>query len=441
MKNLSRLMRSDLKKGFLGNINMWWIFSRAFVLLSLGALLLWNLFLAIDMINLNMNDFGKFYYSAIAFLKGRNMYDINPAMMIPVSALEYHIFTNLNPPHFTIIVLPFAFFSQKTALLLWFFINVFFLWISLLIIFRELEVKFSLWRVTLLVTSILAFAGTGTVVVTGQLSFIIMFLITLFWLESRHGRWNRAAIYLGLSMSIKLFLLIFLPYLLLRKQWRAVIVASGVALSCYCLGIMIFGWDNYRIWLNGFQSVNWSWASMNASIQGFLARLLAPSYFYQPLLLTKPVLVKLLWMVTSGLIGATTLGLTIHDTRKEEVDCSYALLLVAAQLISPLGWLYYSFLSFGPLIAVGVTRYRSWQEKKGAERTLLKARNALIIFSFLGFVIPFNFLVSLQPSTFITLTLGSAYFWATLALWTGLCFDSMLTWKQVPPKLAWAWSK
>jgi hypothetical protein len=54
------------------------------------------------MININMNDFGKFYYSAVSLLQGRNIYDINPAMLISVSALEYGIFLNLNPSHFTI---------------------------------------------------------------------------------------------------------------------------------------------------------------------------------------------------------------------------------------------------------------------------------------------------------------------------------------------------
>ena len=407
----------------------WWIFSRSFILISIGGLLLWNIYLAIIMIKLNMNDFGKFYYSAVSFLQGRNIYDINPAMLIPVSTLEYYIFLNLNPPHFTILILPLALFSPKIALLLWSLISLFFFLASLFIIFREVEVKFNSWRVMLLVIGLLAFAGTGSVAVTGQLSFIMMLLITLFWVESRNDRWIRAGIYLGLSMSIKLFLMIFLPYLLLRKRWRAVIVASGVALSCYCLGIMILGWDNYRVWLHDLQLANWSWAVMNASLQGFFARLLVPNPYFQPFF-TKPALVKPLWLITGGLVGIVTLALTIRDKSRKEVDRSYALLLVAAQLISPLGWIYYSFLAFGPLIALGVSWYRAWQEKKEADRSLLKARNSLILIALLGFLLPFNCLLYFQPNMFITFSLGSAYFWATLALWIGLCVDGKLAWRR-----------
>lgn len=405
----------------------WWILSRASILISIGCLLLWNIYLAIIMIKLNMNDFGKFYYSALSFLQGRNIYDINPAMLIPVSALEYYIFLNLNPPHFTILILPLALFSPKIALLLWSLISLLFFLASFFIIFREVEVKFNSWRVVLLVIGLLAFAGTGTVVVTGQLSFIMMLLITLFWVDSRNDRWIRAAIYLGLAMSIKLFLMIFLPYLLLRKRWRAVIVASGVALACYGLGIMILGWDNYRVWLHDLQLANWSWAAMNASVQGLFSRLLAPTPYFQPFF-TKPALVKPLWLITGGLVGIVTLALTIPDKSRKEVDRNYALLLVAAQLISPLGWIYYSWLAFGPLIALGVSWYRAWQEQKEADRSLLKARNFLMLIALLGFLLPLNCLLNFQPNMFITFSLGSAYFWATLALWLGLCLDVKLAW-------------
>ena len=435
-----RMMVIGPRAWFAGKINkqkdlqsVRWILSWLLIMIPIfyviACLLLLNTYFAIDMLSYNMNDFGKYYYSAVSFLQGRNIYDINPAMLIPVSVLEYHIFLNLIPPHFTLLILPLALFSPQIALLLWILINLFCLLASLLIIFRKLKVKFNSWRVMLLVIGLLAFAGTGAVVFTGQLSFIMMLLITLFWAESRSDRWVRAGIYLGLSMSIKLFLLIFFPYLLLRKKWRAVIVASGVALSCYCLGVMIFGWDNYRFWLNGLQSAKWSWGAMNASVQGFFARLLATSPNFQPFFI-KPALVKLLWLVTGGLIGVVTLGITIHDKSREEVDRSYALLLVAAQLISPLGWIYYSWLAFGPLIALVVSWYRSWQEKKEADRSLLKVRNSLILIALLGFLIPLNCPLYFQPNVFITFSLGSAYFWATLALWIGLCVDGKLAWRR-----------
>lgn len=400
----------------------WWLFLYCLLIALSIYLLLWNIDLAMIMIKLNMNDFGKLYYATLAFLQGSNLYDLNPAMIIPVSPLEMHIFLNLNPPHFHLLILPLAYFTPKTAFILWAAISFSCLLMSLYIIFHEVKVKLNLWKLMLLIVAILAFAGTSTVVVTGQVSFILMLLFTLFWMNSRHGRWKSAAIYLGLLVAFKLFLIIFLPYLLLQKKWGALFTASGVALACGCVGLLVFGWDSYRLWLHGLGLVDWHWVAMNSSLQGLFSRLLAASPQFLPACL-RPTFIQPLWLAAGGLIGLVTLALTSHDNSKEALDRSLALLLVAAQLISPLGWIYYAWLAFGPLTALWVYWHEDWPKDREADRSLRRARNVLILFSFLGFLIPYNCLSSLQPNQFITFSLGSAYLWATLTLWTGLCVD------------------
>jgi hypothetical protein len=408
----------------------WWSFSYCFIIALIIYLTLYNIDYAMIMIKLNMNDFGKLYYAAVSFLQGGNFYDLSPAMIIPVSPLELHIFLNLNPPHFHLLLLPFAIFSPKIALFLWSAISFIFSLTSLYIIFHEVKVLFNFWRLMLLIVALLAFAGTATVVVTGQISFILMLPLTLFWMNSRHGRWNAAAIYLGLSMAIKLFLIIFIPYLLLRKKWRALFIASGVALACYGVGLLLFGWDSYRLWLHSLKLADWHWMGINSSLQGFFSRLLAASPVFLPAF-GKPTLIKPLWLATGGLIGLVTLALTTHDNSKEEVDRSLALLFVAAQLISPLGWIYYSWLAFGPIIALWVSWYEDWPKDREADKSLWRARNVLILFTLLGFLIPYNCLLLFQPNQFITFSSGSTYFWATLTLWAGLCVDWRLASRQI----------
>jgi hypothetical protein len=411
--------------------NYKWVFLRAFFLLFCGALLLWNVYLAFMMFNINMNDFGKFYYSAVGFLQGRNLYDINPAMPVLVSPLEYKIFLNLNPPHFMLLILPLAFFSPNIALLLWSLINLFFFIVSIIIIFQEVKVKLNLQRVIILVVVLLAFAGTGAVVVTGQLSFIMMFLITIFWVESRQNNWNKGAIFLGLAISIKMFLLIFIPYLLLRKKWLSFLITISVALSVFVLGILLFGIDSHLIWLKSLQLVDWTWASMNVSIHGFLSRLFDNSPYYQPIII-KPQFINPLWIFCVSLVGIFTFPLIIGDNGKKEVDRSYAMLLTIAQLISPLGWIYYLWFVIGPITALGVGWYKNWHEKYEYVKPLLVIRNSLLLFAISGFLIPLTFLLSFQPNALITFTLGSIYFWATLALWASLIADRFLDLHMIP---------
>ena len=68
---------------------------------------------------LQMNDFGKFYYSSRAFLDGTDMYGPNPATAVPVTHAETRQFWNMNPPHFHLLILPLARLPPLVALALW----------------------------------------------------------------------------------------------------------------------------------------------------------------------------------------------------------------------------------------------------------------------------------------------------------------------------------
>ena len=60
----------------------------------------------------------------------------------------------------------------------------------------------------------------GMVVCTGNIALLLMLLITLGLADARHGRWGKAGSWLGLALSIKPFLLIFVPYLVLKGAAR-----------------------------------------------------------------------------------------------------------------------------------------------------------------------------------------------------------------------------
>lgn len=412
-------------------IRPWFVISRVVMVLSTILLIFWNIYLILVMVNKpNFNDFGKFYYSTLAFLNERNIYDISPASIIPVSALEFGKFLNLNPPHFHIFFLPFAFFSPNTAFFLWETVSFFCLIVSFIIIFKEIGISMNPFRVWVIILGVMAFAGTGTIIITGQLSFIILLFVTLFWIEARHDRWTRAGVFLGIGLSIKIFLVIFLPYLILRKKFFSALMATMVAGLFFVLGILILEGKTYQLWLEALKSIDWHWASMNASINGLLARVFDSSPYFIPLL-KKPGIVRPIWFFSAGIVGIITLAISILDTSNEMVDRSFALLFIGAQLISPLGWLYYHWFCIGPVIALIAFWHKKHDENYFFKNGLFGVRNIFLIFSFLGFLVPFNSLAYFQPSLLATITLGSTYFWATLALWLALCIDWLPLVKQL----------
>src|SRR4030095_653631 len=109
--------------------------------------------------------------------------------------------------------------------------------------------------------------------ITGQLSLLLLLALTVCWVAARHGRWMAAAALLGASASIKPFLLVFVPYLMLTRRFRALLVVAVVAVVSFGAGWFVFGGDAYRAWYRALsQSGDWAWAVMNASTLAWFRR-------------------------------------------------------------------------------------------------------------------------------------------------------------------------
>jgi hypothetical protein len=364
---------------------------------------------------LDMNDFGKFYYSARAFLEGRDMYAPSPATDMRFEQAPDLRLLNMNPPHFHLLVVPLAILDPNRAVALWMGLSLFALVVSVLIIGRELGMSWTPTRVLIAAAGILSFGGTQAFFVTGQLSMLLLLALTICWLNARHGRWRTAGLWLGICLSVKPFLLIFVPYLLGTRRYRALAVALAAAAACFAIGWLVFGVHAYLSWYGALsQSGDWAWTVMNASTFALFRR----AFDLQPIvtpLLVKPQLVKL-WMVVAGVIGILTVAVTIADTTRAAVDRAFALLLVAAQLISPLGWIYYVTLAAGPVAAVAI-------RPRTESRRLQWTGAGLAAAAAAGFAWPLPFMGAFQPHRWATLLIASAYGWATLALWAWLMLD------------------
>jgi hypothetical protein len=385
---------------------------------SFIVLLLWNALLGALMASrLHMNDFGKFYYSARLFLSGADMYQPTPATWIPVSSSVTGLFLNLNPPHLHLLILPLALLSPKWALAVWWVLNAVCLTLVCNLVRRELHVEIpgSFHGRLRAAAAFLGCSATGAVIVTGQLSFIIMLPMTLAWLAARHGRWRAAGVYLGVLMSVKAFLVIFIPYLLIRRKVDAVFTAAAAFVACFASGLIVFGLASHRAWLRTLSSVDWAWPPMNASFAGLLDRMLSSTPLFTPLALAPPMR-RAVWMVGAATIATVTCYVVWRDTSPAALDRAFAVLLLAALLISPLGWIYYLWLALGP-VAAFLTSPRYATTTSGAAPRLL--RSGVVLFFF-----PWALTVVFQPNAVAAVIFGSIYFWALLMMWLALVLDS-----------------
>ncbi|HEX7778859.1 MAG TPA: glycosyltransferase family 87 protein [Vicinamibacterales bacterium] len=355
--------------------------------------------------HLHMNDFGKFYYSAQLFLNGQDMYGPSPATGIPVGKNEIRQFLNMNPPHFHLLILPLALLSPLWAISIWLLVSVVALVAAARAIARALDWHWTPARVAWVVFAVVVCSATAANVITGQLTFVMMLPITLAWIAARRGDWSKASVLLGIAASIKPFLGVFWVYLLVTREWRPLLLMTVAGALCVLAGVIVFGPGAYESWRGALSAVEWWWPPMNGSVTGFLGRSLSVNPIYVPAM-DAPGLIRPAALLLSA---AAVVGLVLSLARNRSVDLTFAGLLLTAQLISPLGWVYYLWFAAGPLVALWWSNH---QRVKPSGKLFL----ALAL---PGLVCPLTYVV-MWKGALATVTLGSIYWWSTLFLWAAV---------------------
>ena len=357
------------------------------------------------LVKLHMNDFGKFYYSTRMFLDGQDMYGPNPATDIPVNVDgTSQQFWNMNPPHFHLLVLPLATLPPMQALAGWALMNLAALLMSVRMIVRELGLRLTPSRVLWALLGFLWCSATCAVLITGQVTFLLALPFTYAWVHARRGDWTRAGIALGLLICIKPFFGVFGIYLLLVRQFRAAIWAAASGAAAVLAGLLVFGPETYLAWSTAVKSIAWLWAPMNGSVQSFFSRTFSPSPLFPGAFSVPGVIVPL------GALGCVIVLVVAYlrlrrDTAPPAVDHSFALLLLTALLVTPLGWVYYWWLLAGPLAGICLAR---------------RLDGRLVAAVLPGLLYPPLFVSQYGALWWVPPTIGSVYFWAALACWVFL---------------------
>lgn len=370
----------------------------------------------------NVQDFGRFYYATKAFLDNQDMYGPTPGTFTPMTPLFGQHLWNLNPPHVHLFFYPLILFSPHQALAIWATGSIAAFILCTYLVISELGISLSFTQWNFLLIGILAFSATGFLIRTAQVPLILMVPLTLSWLSARKGNWTKSGLYLGLLASAKLFFLIFLPYLLLRRAFRGSATFVIAFLSCMGLGLFVFGLPSYLSWLQVLTKIDWVWISNNTSLLGFLTRSFSDNPLYQPLMTNVNIYPIFIFLI--GLVGGMTIFATAWDSTPNATDRGFAILLLGSLLISPVAWTYYFFFPLGPLAAL----VNSWKNEKYLEsnrfhQRSLSLRKLFLFIGIPGLLLPSTMGTMFQPNSVATLILASGYFWTTLALWSALITD------------------
>ncbi len=161
----------------------------------------------------------------------------------------------------------------------------------------------------------------------GQINILLMAVVVLDLLRPTDARWR--GIGLGIAAGIKLTPLIFLPYLLFTRQWRASATAALTFAATVAFTWPLLPRDSAWFWSHLGDTAHISSIEhlANQSINGFLARYFAPS--------PRP---EWLWIVVSLLVLAAGLAAATWAHRRGERALAVVLVGLTGCAVSPFSW-------------------------------------------------------------------------------------------------------
>lgn len=330
------------------------------------------------------NDFGTFYRAACS----GSLYAPDPLS----PRVDGVVFVNLNPPQLHLALRPLCLVTLPVAHAIWMALSVVVIGGGTLWIRRHDAV-----RIGPSVALTLA-ACTSALFLTGQITAVLFPLLVAAWLADKRRYMAVAGAALGVLISLKPFLAVPVLWWVARREWRA-LMAAGLALAVsLILGATAYGWDALLAWLTNLRTVSWPWVALNASVWAPWARIFGEAPYYVPVV--DSATMRLACTALGGAIVAVGTTWALGRTRSR--DCGWALCVVAALLLSPLGWTYYGWLAIPPLLAVPVPRW-AW------------------LTAGIGWAMPPLVLVLVSmESAVMTMSVGSSYTWGLLALWAGV---------------------
>lgn len=359
-------------------------------------------------------DFVQFFASARAVAGGERVYaplrmsDLGldtPAGRDPSEPLH----PNLNPPLLAVLLAPVSMLGISAAYACWSALSLVCGLLACAWISRTLRSDGGtdaglvwFWL------AFLAYYPTHTAVMLGQVSLVLMALLTGAWLAARGGRDRLAGLLAGLALNLKLFTGLIVVYFVWQRRWRAAAwsLASTVALALVPLPWV--GPAAYLEYVELLPSVDWFSSNWNASFASFFTRVLGGAE-NEPFL-NMPAVANGLVIACSAVAVGALAWLTRPASRAGGIDAfdhGFGLTMVVMLLVSPLGWMYYF-----PLLAL--PGHLLWSASGDARARLLRAGLA----SVWGLsTVPLAMVRSADaniPSRW--LTLDSVYFYALVAL-------------------------
>jgi hypothetical protein len=298
---------------------------------TLGGILLISLFTLAYLVHIqkDMSDFGVCYKNGQRIIRGETLYRLSDGHLqfkyAPVSALIYA---------------PLALLPYETAKVIWYILEICLLfavfWVSYKLLPSRLKGPWFVLGLSFL--ALLKFIGRE--IELGQVNILIIFVLIMMLRTVVKKKDVSAGILWGISLFVKPYALIFLPYFILKKRFKLIATGLIVLIVGLALPVLTFGFKGNLLVLK-----EWAFtlsrstpgqiaAGDTASLYAFLWKILPghPDFW-----------TMFLWLVIGSAVGVVFLWM-MGEGRKRDLNMpeilEAAFLMILIPFFSPLSWNY-----------------------------------------------------------------------------------------------------
>lgn len=289
--------------------------------------------------NQRIVDFTPFYTSAKLLLAGKNPYPVQLVMAV-----------NLNPPFFIWLFSPLAHFNYRAALIIWSMLSLCSGFLAARLVFHY-AFSAEQWKKYWLYFYLIYFSFFPILMDTSivQIGAILIFFTMLGYHFYLTNRCYLAGISWGIIIALKLFPALLLFYVLKQGRTRVFLTMLATFLLACLIPILFYGPTLYVQYHSMITRVLWFGDSWNASVYGFLFRLLIDTHYTSHNLIPIELLYSGLFLILLILYLKTLGPSTVYKTHQVNHQ-PFCLTSVMMLLLSPFGWLYYFSLLMFPLV-------------------------------------------------------------------------------------------
>ncbi|OGG12937.1 hypothetical protein A2773_01880 [Candidatus Gottesmanbacteria bacterium RIFCSPHIGHO2_01_FULL_39_10] len=264
-------------------IKKWFVYT--FYIFSLGILL--RVFL-LDF----YPDFSVYYSAVKVALSGGNPYSNDLSLFAPF----------MYPPQILFIFIPFLYIPYIVAEKLWLFMSFVFLFLSLIFLFKINKQKLLTPQSIFLCSLVFLSFPLKFTLGMGQINVMILLFSVLFIYFLHKDKDYIAGILLGLSISLKLFPVLLLPYLLLIRKWKILLSALTTLITITVLTLFAFGHEMLlEFWYKVLPALGspWDGGYYNQALSGTITKLTgSPNQLFQ-FIVSSILIIISAWVILS----------------------------------------------------------------------------------------------------------------------------------------------